>query len=174
MINDINPDLCVSIHHNAAESVEARGAEVIHAHYDEYDDKIALSILNRLAKIGMPTRRAFTKLNSRGSDWYYMIREIWDKNTDAIIVEGGFVTNKVDAGLLSNYEFLRGEALAIGEAIIEYLNIETVVKPPHWGASEIKALIEKQLIKEDHNGEDLVTWAEFATVVNRIYDKLNK
>ncbi len=172
MVKSFNPDLCVSIHHNAAANTEARGAEVIHAHYDEYDDKLALNILNKLAKVGMPTRRAFTKLNTRGSDWYYMIREIWNKNTDAIIVEGGFLTNAKDAELLKSNEFLKNEAIAIGEAIVEYLGVELNIQP-HWGEPAIKELKDKGLIKDGHKGEDLVTWAEFATVINRLSNKVN-
>lgn len=173
IVNDYNPDLCVSIHHNAAGSADARGSEVIHAHYDEYDDKLALSILNKLTKLGMPARRAFAKLNDRGTDWYFMIRDIWDNDTDAIIVEGGFLTNKKDAELLSKSEFLQGEAKAIGEAIVEYLGLESKQKA-HWGDVEIKELMNKGLITAAHGGENVVTWAEFATVVNRLHNKLNK
>lgn len=122
IVTDYNPHLCVSIHHNNFNKI-ARGAEVIHAHYDEYDDKLALAILDRLAKVGMPTRRAFTKLNDRGSDWYYMIRRIWDKDTDAIITEGGFVDNAQDAELLKSIKYLNAEAEAIAISIAEHLQL---------------------------------------------------
>ncbi|MDF2591408.1 MAG: sporulation-specific N-acetylmuramoyl-L-alanine amidase [Clostridia bacterium] len=118
-----NPDLCISVHHNAAEDIKARGSEVIHAHYDDYDDKLALDIMQRLAVAGMPKRRAFTKLNSIGSDWYYMIRRIWDNDTDAIITEGGFVTNAADAALLKTDAFLTVEAQAIAYSIVDYLKL---------------------------------------------------
>jgi N-acetylmuramoyl-L-alanine amidase len=119
-----NPTLCVSVHHNAAADPNARGSEVIHAHYDEYDDKLALDIMQRLSVDGMPKRRSFTKLNDNKSDWYYMIRRIWDNDTDAIITEGGFLTNKADADLLRTEAFLNAEAKAIVESIIEYLKLK--------------------------------------------------
>jgi len=124
MINSFNPNLCVSIHHNAAASISARGAEVIHGHYDLQDDKLANDILSRLIEKGMPTRREFTKLNDKGEDWYFMIRRIWDNDTDSIIVEGGFLTNHLDAELLKTQFFLQKEADAIAGAIVGYLGLE--------------------------------------------------
>lgn len=124
IITDFNPHLSISIHHNAAGSVEARGSEVIHAHYDKDDDVLANDIMDELLKLGMPKRRAFTKLNDHGNDWYYMIRRIWDTDTDAIIVEGGFLTNKDDAKLLKDVEFLKAEGRVIAECAARYLGLE--------------------------------------------------
>jgi N-acetylmuramoyl-L-alanine amidase len=170
LVNSYNPDLCVSVHHNAASAAEARGAEVIHAHYDEYDDKLANEILANMATIGMPKRRIFTKLNSRGDDWYYMIRRIWDTNTHAIIVEGGFVTNAEDAALLKSDDFLKLESVAIGSAIVEYLGLK--LKSNNWWNEAMQRIVSEGLIENEHNGNDFVTWGEFATVMSRLLDKL--
>lgn len=170
MVNSFNPDLCISIHHNAASAVSARGAEVIHAHYDAYDDKLANAILNNMQDIGMPKRRAFTKLNARGDDWYYMIRRIWDNDTDAIIVEGGFVTNKEDAELLKRDDFLMSEAVAIGSAVVAYLNLE--LKSEQWWDAAMQRIMAAGLVEQQHMGNEVVTWAEFATVLTRLMDKL--
>ncbi|MFT9496359.1 N-acetylmuramoyl-L-alanine amidase family protein [Anaerosolibacter sp.] len=153
LVNDFNPDLCVSVHHNAA-AASARGAEVIHAHYDKEDDALAVDILQRLSLLGMPTRRAFTKLNESGSDWYFMIRRIWDNDTDAIITEGGFVTNTEDAKLLKAETFLKGEAEAIGSAIVKHLGLKpkTVIEAtnsnsvPKWQQDAFVALVGKGTI----------------------------
>lgn len=120
IVNNFNPDLCVSIHHNYS-GANARGAEVIHAYYDTQDDMLANSILTRLARAGMPIRRAFSKLDSTGKDWFYMIRRIWDTDTDVIIVEGGFLDNAKDAALLKSEYYLNAEAKAIADSIAEYL-----------------------------------------------------
>lgn len=170
LVNSYNPDLSISIHHNAATTAEARGAEVIHAHYDEYDDKLANQILANMDAIGMPKRRAFTKLNSRGDDWYYMIRRIWDANTNAIIVEGGFVTNPVDAKLLKKEDFLMSESIAIGSAIVEYLGLE--LRSSNWWDEAMQRMVTAGLIENEHNGNSTVTWSEFATVMSRLLDKM--
>lgn len=161
LVNTFNPDLCVSIHHNAAGSSSARGAEVIHAHYDEYDDKLALDILDRLAGIGMPSRRSFTKLNDRKEDWYYMIRRIWNNDTDAIIVEGGFLTNYEDAKLLKSQDYLHKEAKAIADAIISYLNLQPINIIPAWQVEAFKKLCNKGIINTPEYWE------------NRLADKIS-
>lgn len=170
LVNRFDPDLCISVHHNAAPSTEARGAEVIHAHYDEYDDKLANAILDKLAAFGMPKRRIFTKLNSRGDDWYYMIRRIWDSNTAAIIVEGGFVTNPIDAAMLKRDEYLVSEANSIGKAVVEYLDLK--LKSGNWWDGAMERMKAEGLIQDVHDGNETVSWGEFATVMTRILDKL--
>ncbi len=127
LVNTYNPDLCVSIHQNAFNSI-ARGAEVIHSHFHKEDDKLASAILDRLKKASIPTRRAFTKLNDQGKDWYYMIRSIVDSNTDAIIVEGGFIDNTEDAKLLKGDKYIKAQAKAIADSVIEYLDIPLKAK----------------------------------------------
>ncbi|OGO78868.1 MAG: hypothetical protein A2Y23_05180 [Clostridiales bacterium GWB2_37_7] len=172
LVNSFQPDLCVSIHHNAAASAEARGAEVIHAHYDNYDDKLATAILENIGNIGMPKRRIFTRLNSRGDDWYFMIRRIWDNNTAAIIVEGGFVTNSKDAEMLKKEDFLMLEATAIGSAIVEYLDLKP--KVGNWWDGSMERMKTEGLIQNKHNGNEPVSWGEFATVISRLLDKLQQ
>ena len=173
-IKKFNPNLCVSIHHNAAANTEARGAEVIHAHYDKTDDKLAEDILSRFARIGMYTRRAFSKLNDNKLDWYYLIRYIYNSATQVIIVEGGFITNKEDAALLKNKGFLEAKAIAIAEAIAAYLKLEPKqgVNTPHWGQAALQKIKSAGLISCDHAPDEQVTWAEFATVIERLL-KLN-
>ncbi|MDF2520274.1 MAG: cell wall hydrolase/autolysin [Clostridia bacterium] len=171
LVQSFDPNLCISVHHNAASASEARGAEVIHAHYDQYDDKLANAILDNMEAIGMPRRKSFTRLNSRGDDWYFMIRRIWDNNTDAIITEGGFVTNQADADLLRRKEFLLSEAKAIGTAVVEYLGLKPK-DSSNWWDEAMKRINEEGLIENIHDGRDAVTWAEFATVMSRLLDKL--
>lgn len=170
LVKEFDPDLCVSVHHNAAESKDARGAEVIHAYYDKYDDKLANAILDNLEAVGMPKRRAFTKLSARGDDWYFMIRRIWDSNTQAIIVEGGFVTNSKDAEMLKSDEYLKQEADAIGKAVVEYLGLKS--KEGNWWDDAMNRIKAAGLIQDKHAGNDSVTWAEFATTLARLLDKL--
>lgn len=174
MVNEFNPDLCVSIHHNAA-SASARGAEVIHAYYDKYDDKLALDILNRLAQVGMPTRRAFSKLNNRGSDWYYMIRRIWDNDTQAIITEGGFITNSEDAKLLKTESYLDAQAGAIAGAIIMHLDLKLKALKsniPNWQKEAFENLVNKGIINTPDYWEgrlkENISIGEMMAVINNI------
>jgi N-acetylmuramoyl-L-alanine amidase len=133
-----NPDLCVSVHHNSFNTI-ARGAETIHSAKETKDDKLANDILDKLVKAGMPKRRAFTKLNDSGQDYYYMIRRINDNDTDAIITEGGFVDNAEDAKLLKTEIYINAEAKAIADSIVEYLGLKL---------KDIKVEIPKDELKE--------------------------
>jgi hypothetical protein len=118
-----NPDLCVSIHHNAANGI-ASGSEIIHGARNKRDDRLAELIQENLQKAGMPARRIFSRLNDQGQDWYFMIRRIADGDTETIIVEGGFVDHPQDARLLKDASFLEAEARAIAEGIISYLKLQ--------------------------------------------------
>lgn len=123
IVLDYNPNLCVSVHHNSFNGV-ARGAEVIHSHYELQDDKLANAILEKLKLSGMPIRRAFTKLNDAKKDYYYMIRIINDNDTDSVITEGGFVDNVEDAKLLKTEVYMNAEAKAIADSVVEYLGLK--------------------------------------------------
>lgn len=187
LVKAFNPDLCISVHHNAASTPDARGAEVINAYYDQRDDKLANSILNNLEAIGMPKRSTYTRLNSRGQDWYFMIRRIWNNNTQAIIVEGGFVTNKADADMLKSDNYLMSEANAIGIAVADYMKLslkeapkdtpkETPNETPakeNWWEPAMNRIKAAGLIEGNHEGDAPVTWAELAAVLSRLLDKLN-
>lgn len=178
IVNDFNPDLCISVHHNSA-SGQARGAEVIHAAKDPQDDKLADEILKLLAAAGMPARRSFFKTDSQGRDWYYMIRRIINNDTDAIITEGGFVDNIDDAKLLSDDNWLEKEAAAITTAAVHYLGLTEkqnpqITQPMHWGTPFIQELKARGLISGDHGGDDPLTWAEFAKVIVGILKQFDK
>lgn len=140
LINDYNPDICISIHHNSAADSKVRGSEVIHSYSDKSDDVLAQDILNRLNKAGMPVRRMFTKLNDQGKDWYYMIRSI---KAQSVIVEGGFLSNLEDAKLLKDNSYLQAEANAIAEAIVAYLKLSPKAKPA------------ARTLKQGYTGEDV-------------------
>lgn len=179
-VTDYNPHLCVSIHHNQFNKL-ARGAEVIHAHYDEYDDALALDILRRLAAAGMPTRRAFTKLNEKNADWYYMIRRIWDKDTDAIICEGGFVDNTRDAELLKSPKYLNAEAEAYAIGAAEYLQLTpkqaTEEQRLYIAVSQLQnsGIINSPLYWLENAKKDKTIKGEFAqALIIKMSDYLNK
>jgi N-acetylmuramoyl-L-alanine amidase len=151
IVLDFNPDLCVSVHHNSFNTI-ARGAEVIHSSKETNDDKLANAILDKLLKAGMPKRRAFTKLNDNGQDYYYMIRKINDNDTDAIITEGGFVDNLEDAKLLKTEAYINAEAKAISDSIVEYLGLklkEIKVEKPKDELREAIDFIDKNLCDID-------------------------
>ena len=171
MIREFNPNLCISIHHNAAFNVNARGAEVIHAHYDERDDALAELILDKLMRIGMPIRRSFTRLNQHEQDYYHMIRTIVNDKTKSIITEGGFLTNLEDVKMLRDENYLRGQAIAICDAAAKILGLNRI--KPHWGQENYDK-VKDVLFFSDHDLDNSVTWAQYCTMTVRLLEKLGR
>jgi len=80
---------CISNHINAG---GGEGAETIHSIYSE--GKLATKILLELKNEGQKIRRAFSKKNNSGTDWYYMHR--LTGSVETIIVEYGIADNVDD------------------------------------------------------------------------------
>lgn len=119
-VRKVNPHVCVSIHHNSAENINARGVEVFHAAKDRRDDLLAELICDKVSKTGIPNRGIKTKTTSSGEDYFYMIRDVMDKDTVGVLSEGAFLTNKKDADMIKS-GWLEAQGKAIAEAIAGYL-----------------------------------------------------
>lgn len=113
--------IVISNHINAG---GGNGAEVIYALRN--DEKLSAKILNELAKEGQTIRKYYQKRSSSNpnKDYYFMLRDT--PNTEAVIVEYGFLDTPADAERLKkNY---KDYALAVVEAVLDYKGIvpETV------------------------------------------------
>jgi N-acetylmuramoyl-L-alanine amidase len=164
LIRSLDPDLCISIHHNSATDPGARGVEVIHAYKDKTDDKLADMIAKNIGELGIPVRRTFTKVLPSGYDYYFMIRSIIDTNTQAVIVEGGFISNQQDAELLKRDSFLKAEAEAIGQAIVRYLGLELKNRVEDWKFEPTMFLAQRGIINDPeywlkHINDPIPFWA---------------
>ena len=110
--NGYNPDLFVSIHHNAGGGT---GIEVYwHSQGTSEDKKIAGIVAPKLAaSTGMKNRgvkqAAFTILTCKAT---------------AILVEGGFMDTKADYDIITSNEGQQQYAVAVAESIIEYLSLK--------------------------------------------------
>ena len=110
--NGYNPDLFVSIHHNAGGGT---GVEVYwHSQGTSEDKKIAGIVAPKLAaSTGMKNRGvkqvAFTILTCKAT---------------AILVEGGFMDTKADYDIITSNEGQQQYAVAVAESIIEYLSLK--------------------------------------------------
>lgn len=109
--NSYNPDLFVSIHHNAGGGT---GTEVYyHTRGTSEDKKVASIIAPKLAtKTGLRNRGVknaeFTVLTTKAT---------------AILVEGGFMDTKNDYQIIISDKGQQAYAEAVAEAVIEYLGL---------------------------------------------------
>lgn len=112
-----NPNVVVISNHLNAGGGD--GAEVIYALRN--DSRLANSILGNIDDIGQNTRRVYQRRlpSNSNKDYYYMLRDAG--NTEALIVEYGFIDNSSDVEFLKdNYKEL---AEAVVKSVLEYKNI---------------------------------------------------
>ena len=111
--------IVISNHINAG---GAEGAEVIYALRNK--DTLAKKILDELEKQGQLVRKYYQRRLPRdyNKDYYYMLRNT--PNTEALIVEYGFLDNESDANKLKNN--YKKYAEAVVKAITEYAGYKYV------------------------------------------------
>ena len=124
---DVNADLFVSLHNNAANSSSARGSEVyIPFEYQKSNmNRLASSILTNLGQLGLQNRGVKTRVED-GEDYYSVIREGVKRGIPSIIVEHAFVSNYDDATTyLSNDSQLKALGEADAKAIADYYGLQS-------------------------------------------------
>lgn len=111
--------IVISNHINAG---GGEGAEVIYALRD--DDSLAEKILNNIAQEGQTIRKFYQRRlpSNPAKDYYYVIRET--PNTEALIVEYGFLDNAADAQRLKNN--YKDYAEAVIRAVMEYKGLNYI------------------------------------------------
>lgn len=119
LVRDFAPNICISVHHNSA-TTSAQGAEIFYAHKDNRGRELSDLIGKHLRDIGRSWRGAKTRLANNGKDYYYMIRDINNTNTVALLYEGAFLTNPAEANWLKAGGFEQ-QGQAIAKAIAEYV-----------------------------------------------------
>lgn len=119
ILNAFGSDKDVIVISNHINAGGGNGAEVIYALRN--DEKLSSKILNELAREGQTIRKYYQKRGTTNSnkDYYFIHRDT--PNTEAVIVEYGFLDTKVDADRLKkNY---KDYALAVVEAVLDYKGI---------------------------------------------------
>lgn len=116
-------DAFVSVHHNAAEAAGARGVEVYRSIVGGEGKRLAEFMHGEYERLipELPSRGVKTWTGASGRDYHYVIRET---AMPAVIVEGCFLTNKEDAALAKDADFLHREAQAIAAGVLAWYGIE--------------------------------------------------
>lgn len=119
ILNAFGKDSDVIVISNHINAGGGSGAEVIYALRN--NEKLSSNILSELAKEGQTIRKYYQKrgTSNPNKDYYFIHRET--PNTEAVIVEYGFLDTKADADRLKkNY---KNYALAVVEAVLDYKGI---------------------------------------------------
>ena len=122
-----NADLYISQHCNAYHDVTARGFETfifngeVYSTTEKAQIDIHTSVYNVLAKYNMPNRGM-----KRSSHW-----EPKNIRVPVVLIEYGFVTNKLDADILRSTEIIKELGKATAEGIAKTLNL-SLKSPFDW------------------------------------------
>jgi N-acetylmuramoyl-L-alanine amidase len=117
--NKTKGSLFVSVHFNSSPSVEAQGVEIFY--YDSKEmwrtrasKRLASCILHRVIDQTDATSRGIKQGN------FHVIRET---DMPAVLVEGGFITNRDERGKLRDREYLDRLAVGIAQGIDKYMKM---------------------------------------------------
>lgn len=117
LINEVNPDIMVSVHQNNYSSEGVKGAQVFFYSHSPEGEKAAVILQKHL-------REGLDKNNERKAkknDNYYILINV---KCPAVIAECGFLSNYSEAELLKSDEYQEKVAQALCDGICEYLEIE--------------------------------------------------
>jgi N-acetylmuramoyl-L-alanine amidase len=117
--NNYNPALFVSVHYNAAQSEKADGIEVYY--YDSSEDKQRSKSSKRLAELVLKEVIQKTGAKSRGVK-HGNLAVLREAKVPAILVEGGFMTNKTEMEKIKDPSYIKQLSYGIALGVEQYLN----------------------------------------------------
>ena len=114
IINENDPQLCVSIHQNSYTQADIHGAQVFYYTHSTEGEKAAEIIQSTLLSVNSANTR-----QKKANDTYYILKKA---KSPVVIVECGFLSNPEEAELLNTEEYQQKMAEAIAEGVFKYLS----------------------------------------------------
>lgn len=170
--NNLKADYFVSLHVNAGGGTGFES--YIHPRAGLTTQKYRDTMHNLVA--GFYTANGFPDRGKKKAN-FAVLRET---TMPSILLENLFIDHPTDLAALKNPAFLKKLGEAIGGGIAQTLQLETKTPGDEapgdsagWDpAAEIERLRKDGLLVNDHDPRAPVTWGEFATVLNRLRDRL--
>lgn len=113
IINEVKPEIVVSIHQNSYQEGSVHGAQVFFFTHSQEAEKAALLMQEKMREVDTGNKR-----QAKTNDTYYMLKKT---EVPTIIVECGFLSNQEDAAKLVTEEYQQQMAAKICEGILEYM-----------------------------------------------------
>lgn len=117
-INEIKPDVVISIHQNSFPQEKVKGAQVFYYTHSEESKQLAHILQNCLRENIDPSNKRVEKAN----DSYFLLK---DCSYPMAIVECGFLSNYEEANLLVTKEYQEKMAKEISKGVMEYIKEST-------------------------------------------------
>ena len=147
LARDANPDLCIQIHFNAAESADANGVEVIYKEGDGYSQQLAEILSDSISSaMGLENRGAGadTQITAVGS--LSIIENAASSGFPSVVTEGGFLTGNVDADVIRD-DGVENYAQGIVNGIKTYLeSSHEGLSATETGTTTITSSIESRVV----------------------------
>ena len=115
LIEKLNPDCTVSIHQNSFSSPEVKGAQVFYYGQSAEGEALAKLVQESLIRRVDPENHRQAKSNES----YYLLKRTV---SPTVIVECGFLSNPVEAELLTSEDYQNRLVWAIHMGVMEFLN----------------------------------------------------
>lgn len=109
MINEIGPELAVSIHQNSYSDSSASGLQIFYYTHSSEGDKMAQQMEQIFLSLKNTRVRA-----SKANDTYYLLRRT---EVPTLIIECGFLSNPEEAQMLAREDYQQELAEAIADGI---------------------------------------------------------
>lgn len=117
LIDEVSPDVTVSIHQNSYPEEYVHGAQVFYYTGSRQGQELAEAVQRQLVgKVDPENKRQI-----KGNDSYYLLKRT---GIPIVIVECGFLSNSAEAEKLCDEEYQDYVAWAIHMGILQYLNAQ--------------------------------------------------
>lgn len=117
IINEIKPEIAVSIHQNSYSEESIKGAQVFYYAHSKNGEAAAKIMQQSLKCLDVDNHR-----EAKANDTYYLLKKT---EPTTIIVECGFLSNSKEAQKLQEEEYQNEVAKAITEGIKACIDLET-------------------------------------------------
>lgn len=114
-VEQLQPDLMISIHQNSFSSSKEHGAQTFYYHNSESSQFLAECVQSSLIEIADPENTRTFKSN----DSYYILKNV---SCPAVLIECGFLSNPTETALLNTEIYQDKIAYAISVGVRKYLN----------------------------------------------------
>lgn len=118
MARKLKCDVVIEFHFNASVSETARGAEVWYRSYSIYSRRLAEILLHKMAEIGLRPRGVRAAMQPQRASFI----NAYPNDAIVVLLEPAFVTNKEDAKLLHDKNFMAKLANAIVDGLKAFAN----------------------------------------------------
>ena len=147
LARNANPDLCIQIHFNAADSADANGVEVIYKEGDGYSKQLAEILSDSISSaMGLDNRGAGadTQITAVGS--LSIIENSASSGFPSVVTEGGFLTGNVDADVIRD-DGVENYAQGIVRGIKTYLESSHAgISATETGTTSVTSSIESRVV----------------------------